>query len=796
MNFLPGARGRSARHPRRGGTPHPKRSFAGLSTALLGLIVVASQANCGAGGDDKDPTAVAQNLPPMLGGGNGDMQATGGTFVPEDCMGSQCDIANPVTSLPAPPGCGNGTLEKDEACDDGNKNSGDGCSSNCLATEKGFSCPTAGQACRQIALCGDGLVADSEQCDDGNKDDGDGCSQRCKIERGKKCSGTPSVCTDTVCGDGNIEGSESCDDGNRIPFDGCSETCQKEPDCENGPCTSTCGDGLVLNEECDDGNLKDGDGCSSKCTIESGFTCPGPADCERGANGECVVRVSAIFRDFSDDQPNFGGNTCTKLQDGAIAARLDQDGKPALSTNTTAIAGACLTTPGDTPAQDAANFARWYRDRPGDPTEVTKVGSLVLYDNGAGGYVNRYGANGEQWTYTLNNSQSQMGATLAACQATCLDRGINGQAPLAGQQLRCADQCRTQTDAIQQYRTGDLQRAQQALTQAMAANPADPVAVADAQAAVDAAQAELATLQAAADTCTTTCQNLLDARVQPCVDGCHPCDYPLTGFCYLGDKETLDGTPLFFPVDDITTGPTATFFPAKIPDQYGRPPGSMAQSVFNGFPLESAVIPGAGPHNFYFTTEVEYWFKYTADMRATLTFLGDDDVWVFLNGNLAVDLGGLHVPSTGSVTIDAPAGRVATAFADGRVPAVAGQVTNGGNPNGTPAQFGLQEGNVYKISIFHAERQIDGSSFQLTLAGFDAKPSDCQAVCGDGVISFGEECDNGIEGNIGGYGECDANCKLGPFCGDKNKDVEWGETCDVGPGGDATCRGCKIFQLR
>ena len=54
-----------------------------------------------------------------------------------------------------------------------------------------------------------------------------------------------------------------------------------------------------------------------------------------------MVRVSAIFRDFSDDQPNFGGNTCTALRDGAVANRLDQDGKPTLSADTAKIAAAC-----------------------------------------------------------------------------------------------------------------------------------------------------------------------------------------------------------------------------------------------------------------------------------------------------------------------------------------------------------------------------------------------------------------------------------------------------------------------
>ena len=195
---------------------------------------------------------------------------------------------------------------------------------------------------------------------------------------------------------------------------------------------------------------------------------------------------------------------------------------------------------------------------------------------------------------------------------------------------------------------------------------------------------------------------------------------------------------------------------AKVPPQYG----------YANWPKDTDVVPDAKSHDFSFTTHVEYWFQYQADKSARLDFTGDDDVWVFINGTLAVDLGGLHVPMDGSVTVDAT----------------------------TATKFDLSDGKVYKISVFHAERKQTGSSFKLTLAGFDTASSDCSPVCGDGVVQPGEQCDDGI--NDGGYGECGAGCVLGDYCGDGI--VQPGEDCDDGNliEGDACPASCRILVVK
>ncbi len=127
-------------------------------------------------------------------------------------------------------GCGDGLVIPPESCDDGNKFSGDGCSSAC-AVESGFTCNFYVWPTKCWYRCGDGQRAPSlEECDDGNADGGDGCNPYCKKEPGWTCSaGTPDVCTVIpFCGNQIIEGSETCDDGNVHNGDGCSSACSTE----------------------------------------------------------------------------------------------------------------------------------------------------------------------------------------------------------------------------------------------------------------------------------------------------------------------------------------------------------------------------------------------------------------------------------------------------------------------------------------------------------------------------------------------------------------------------------------
>jgi len=175
--------------------------------------------------------------------------------------------------------CGNGSLEGNEACDDGDTMPGDGCSQVCKV-EAGYACSGQPSVCGPV--CGNGDVQPpSETCDDGGASAGDGCDASCAIEPGWACAGEPSLCNALACGDGLVAGSEACDDGGAAAGDGCDAACAIEPGwaCSGAPSTcsaAACGDGLIVGAEtCDDGGAAPGDGCDASCQLEPGWSCSG-----------------------------------------------------------------------------------------------------------------------------------------------------------------------------------------------------------------------------------------------------------------------------------------------------------------------------------------------------------------------------------------------------------------------------------------------------------------------------------------------------------------------------------------
>lgn len=123
------------------------------------------------------------------------------------------------------------------------------------------------------------------------------------------------------------------------------------------------------------------------------------------------------------------------------------------------------------------------------------------------------------------------------------------------------------------------------------------------------------------------------------------------------------------------------------------------QQVVNGKPQYFFPIDGKGWNdkakdkngdyrNFYFTYEIHTEFTFTkrterpSDM--VFTFTGDDDVWVYINGKLAVDIGGVHAQATKTVNLDLKA-----------------------------AELGLEPGKTYPLDFFFAERYTSESNFRI-----------------------------------------------------------------------------------
>jgi fibro-slime domain-containing protein len=104
-----------------------------------------------------------------------------------------------------------------------------------------------------------------------------------------------------------------------------------------------------------------------------------------------------------------------------------------------------------------------------------------------------------------------------------------------------------------------------------------------------------------------------------------------------------------------------------------------------GFGDEGLVDAMGNPHNYLFTTEIRLSFTY--EPGQTFTFIGDDDLWMFVNGQLVIDLGGLHPAQSGTANLDA---------------------------------LGLTPGSSYPMEIFHAERRSTDSTFRIetTIACF------------------------------------------------------------------------------
>jgi fibro-slime domain-containing protein len=82
---------------------------------------------------------------------------------------------------------------------------------------------------------------------------------------------------------------------------------------------------------------------------------------------------------------------------------------------------------------------------------------------------------------------------------------------------------------------------------------------------------------------------------------------------------------------------------------------------------------------------MELHWTFTYEPGLEFEFNGDDDVWVFINGELAMDLGGVHGPTPASFDVDDIAG-----------------------------DLNLERGREYSFDLFYAERHTVQSTIRIT----------------------------------------------------------------------------------
>lgn len=131
-------------------------------------------------------------------------------------------------------------------------------------------------------------------------------------------------------------------------------------------------------------------------------------------------------------------------------------------------------------------------------------------------------------------------------------------------------------------------------------------------------------------------------------------------------------------------------------------PGSTTLYKYSNtsfFPIDNQLFGNQGePHNYHFTAEWHLEFTYLAD-GSFLNFTGDDDLWIYINGRLVVDLGGVHAAESTVIDLDQNA-----------------------------TQLGLVVNHTYPMDIFFAERHTIKSAF--TIYTNIAYSCSCMDECG------------------------------------------------------------------
>jgi fibro-slime domain-containing protein len=742
---------------------------------------------CGDGVRTPDEACDQLQMPPLNGDG------CSATCTVED--GWHCNAAGCKAE------CGDGLLRGTEECDDNNAIGGDGCSSACKeepfftctnaspsvcsssivcgnnAVEPGEVCDPPGQngckaGCKSFdpdtsgtpPVCGNHIIESPETCDAPNV--GKGCAANCKTETNWTCPQADVCFKNPACGDNIVQTGEGCDPPN--VGNGCSAACQPESGytCVGlGPSTCTkpvCNNSIVdQGETCDDGGKVPGDGCSATCQIETGYSCPKPgspciAKCGDGVKQPTEQCDDGPTRRASGD----GCNAGCKLEFGYKCPTAN-----AACVKTVCGDGAANPKPLGTP----------------DPGEGCDLGDTIAGDGCSATCQ-------VEPTVTVGSApvvNVKCGDGLITSGETCDDGnttdgdGCEGDCQSVTEGWDCPEKVTLPPTLQMQVTYRDFKKRTSTNGHPdfeRDNNPDSALSIPGPVCKVNDTQC----VTAAGTTCGAGTCGWLDAQGKPIL-------HQPSGTADIGDANTFslwyrDTNPTNIAGDNGAIQ-TSKVTSALTLNQVGGATSEVYEySNANFFPLDGIGFgnDGNATHNFHFTSEIRYFFQYKGGEK--LTFRGDDDVWVFINGRLAVDVGGVHCAELGQVilgdedsscslhradfTNNSPGGNfdINACATTGDPPACT--LSGAEQGDATDGRFGLTKGGVYEIVLFHAERHTSQSNFRLTLAGFLAPRSACDTICGDGIVAGDEVCDAGGADTSGQAGGCNATCTAISYCGD------------------------------
>ncbi len=101
------------------------------------------------------------------------------------------------------------------------------------------------------------------------------------------------------------------------------------------------------------------------------------------------------------------------------------------------------------------------------------------------------------------------------------------------------------------------------------------------------------------------------------------------------------------------------------------------------FPIDGELFgnsSGTPDHNFHFTFELHTEFTYKEGAGQVFSFYGDDDVFVYINGEIVIDIGGVHSKVAQVIELD---------------------------------RLSLDDGKSYPLDFFFAERHRTQSNFRI-----------------------------------------------------------------------------------